>query len=335
MNGRTLPWRLSPFLHAPSVPRERRGLDGKGTMSHVPVMTQEVVHYLVHEGTDLVLDGTAGCGGHTRAILDASPRARVIGVDTDGEALRAAGQALAGYGPRVRLMERSYVELPAIARESGKFDGLLFDFGVSSLQIDEPSRGFSYLREGPLDMRMSGTGPTAAAVIGRASEMELAAVIRNYGEVSGAARIARSIKRESAENRLATTADLKRAVDAAVGGRSSPALLGKVFQAIRIAVNGELDNIRALLDSVLACVNPGARMVFVSYHSLEDRMIKDFLRRESASCICPPGTPVCVCGHEASLEILTRRVVKASASEVNENPRARSARLRASRVIPR
>jgi 16S rRNA (cytosine1402-N4)-methyltransferase len=304
-------------------------------MSHAPVMTREVVHYLLYEGTRLVLDGTAGCGGHSRAILEAAPHARVIGVDTDRDALRIAERSLAPFGPRARLSERSYADLPAIADESGKFDGVLLDFGVSSLQLDQPSRGFSYLREGPLDMRMSGTGPTAAAVMGRASEMEIAAILKDYGEVSGASRIARSIKQASAGRGLATTTDLKRAVDAAVGGRSSPALLGKVFQAIRIAVNGELDNIRALLDSVLACVNPGARLVFVSYHSLEDRMVKEFFKRESSNCICPPGTPVCVCAHAASLEILTRRVVKPSASEVIENPRARSARLRASRVIPR
>jgi 16S rRNA (cytosine1402-N4)-methyltransferase len=298
-------------------------------------MTREVVHYLIHEKTRLVLDGTAGCGGHSRAILEAAPRVRVIGVDTDVQALRIAERTLAPYGSRVRLVEKSYTDLRAIMDESEKLDGALLDFGISSLQLDEPLRGFSYLREGPLDMRMSATGPTAAEMIERASEMDIAAVLRNYGEVSGASRIARSIKRASAEDRLATTTDLKLAVDAAVGGRSNPALLGKVFQAVRIAVNGELDNIRVFLDSILDCLNPEARLVFVSYHSLEDRMIKEFFKRESSACICPPRTPVCVCAHTASLEILTRHVVKPAESEVARNPRARSARLRASRVIPR
>jgi len=302
-------------------------------MSHVPVMPREVVHYLLYEGTRLVLDGTAGCGGHTRAILDAAPSARVIGVDTDVRALGIAARSLSQYGSRVCLVEGSYAKLSAIIGESEKLDGVLLDFGVSSLQLDEPSRGFSYLRDGPLDMRMSATGPTAAEMIGRASEMDIAAVLRSYGEVSGAARIGRSIKQASADGRLVTTADLRRAVEAVVGGRSNPALLGKVFQAIRIAVNGELDNIRNFLGTILDYLNPGARLVFVSYHSLEDRMIKEFFKRESSACVCPPGAPVCVCAHKASLEILTRRVVTPAGSEVNENPRARSARLRASRVI--
>lgn len=304
-------------------------------MNHVPVMTREVVHYLLYEGTRLVLDGTVGCGGHARAILEAGAHVGIIGVDTDVRALRIAERSLGPYGSRVRLVEGSYTELPTITGESGKLDGVLLDFGVSSLQLGDPSRGFSYLLDGPLDMRMTGMGPTAAELIGRASEMDIAAVLKNYGEVRGVSRIARSIKQASASKRLVSTSDLKRAIEAAIGGKSAPALLSKVFQAIRIALNGELDNIRVFLDSILAYLNPGARLVFVSYHSLEDRMIKEFFKREGSGCICPPRAPVCVCGHAASLEILTRRVVKPAETEVNENPRARSARLRAARVIPR
>lgn len=302
-------------------------------MSHVPVMAGEVVHYLLYENSKLVFDGTAGCGRHAREILDASPRVRLLGTDTDAEALAAAARLLAPYGPRARLVRASYTEAPRIAAESGKFDGSLLDLGVSSLQLDDARRGFSYAKDGPLDMRMSGSGETAVELIERTDERELSGILRRYGEVPPASRIAREIKRAAAGARLATTADLKRAVETAVGGRAAPGLLSQVFQALRIAVNGELDNIRSFLGSILGCVNANARLVFVSYQSLEDRLIKEFLRRESSDCVCPPRVPVCACGHRASLELLTRRAVKPTAAEIAVNPRARSARLRAARVL--
>jgi 16S rRNA (cytosine1402-N4)-methyltransferase len=227
----------------------------------------------------------------------------------------------------------SYTELPRLSAIWGRFDGALLDLGLSSLQLDVPERGFSYSKDGPLDMRMSGEGVTAAAFIGGMSEMALADIMRRFGEVTGASRIVRTIKAASSGGRLESTGDLKRAVETAVGGRASPALLSKVFQAVRIALNGELDNLRAFLGSILRHVNPDARLVFVSYHSLEDAAVKDFFKFESSDCVCPPRTPVCVCGHRASLEVLTRRIVKPSESEVDANPRARSARLRAARVV--
>jgi 16S rRNA (cytosine1402-N4)-methyltransferase len=165
------------------------------------------------------------------------------------------------------------------------------------------------------------------------NEMALAEILKRYGEVTGASRIARAIHSASSAGRLETTRDLRRAVETALGGKPAPALLSKVFQAVRIALNGELDNIRWFLDSVLAHVNPDARLVFVSYHSLEDGAVKAFLKRESSDCVCPSGTPVCACGHKAVLELLTRRVVKPQPDEVAVNRRARSARLRAARVI--
>lgn len=302
-------------------------------MSHMPVMVTEVVHHLVYDGSRIVFDGTVGCGGHARAVLESSPRVRVVGVDTDAEALQTAQKVLAAYASRVRLMRASYAEAPRIAGESGAFDGVLLDLGVSSLQLDDSRRGFSYAKDGPLDMRMSGSGETAAEMIGRTSETELAAILRRFGEMPGALRIARSIKHAARNGRLVSTSDLRRAVATAVGGRPAPGLLSQVFQAIRIAVNGELDNIRAFLGSVLGCVNEDARLVFVSYQSLEDRAIKEFLRRESTDCVCPLSVPVCDCSHRASLELLTRRAVKPTADEIASNPRARSARLRAARVL--
>lgn len=302
-------------------------------MSHVPVMAGEVVQYLLYENSEIVLDATVGCGSHARAILDANPRVRVVGVDTDVDALREAGHLLAPYGPRVRLERATYADVSGIARKSGKFDGALLDLGVSSLQLDDPGRGFSYLKDGPLDMRMSGSGETAVELIERTSEMDLVAILKRYGEVRRSSRIARAIKRASAEGRLVSTGDLKQAVDAAVRGRPAPGLLSQVFQAIRIAVNGELENIRVFLDTILDCVRTDARLVFISYQSLEDRTIKEFLKRESADCVCPTTVPVCVCAHHASLELATRRAIKPTGAEVAVNPRARSARLRAARVV--
>ncbi len=302
-------------------------------MSHVAVMTGEVVHYLLYSGSRVVLDATVGCGGHSRAILAADPAVRLVGVDTDAEALSAAARELEPFGSRARLIRTSYTELPIISAVWGRLDGALLDLGLSSLQLDSPERGFSYSKDGPLDMRMSSDGITAAAFIGGMSEMALADILMRFGEVTGASRIARAIKAASSGGRLDTTGDLKRAVEAAVGGKPSPALLSKVFQAVRIALNGELENISAFVGSILSHVNPGARLVFVSYHSLEDAAVKCFFKRESSDCVCPPRTPVCVCGHRAVLEVLTRRIVKPSESEVAVNPRARSARLRAARVL--
>jgi 16S rRNA (cytosine1402-N4)-methyltransferase len=302
-------------------------------MNHVPVMAGEVVQYLIYERSELVLDGTVGCGRHAQAILDTNPLVRIIGVDTDAEALGAAGKLLARYGSRVRLLNTSYADVSVIARDSGAFDGVMLDLGVSSLQLDDPERGFSYLKNGPLDMRMSGSGETAMELIERLDNADLAAILRGYGEVTGGSRIARAIKQAAAAGRMGSTLELKKAVETAVGGRPAPGLLSQVFQAIRIAVNDELDNIRKFLGSVLGCVNTDARLVFISYQSLEDRTIKEFLKRESTDCVCPPKTPVCTCGHRASLELLTHRVVKPTEAEIAGNPRARSARLRAARVV--
>jgi 16S rRNA (cytosine1402-N4)-methyltransferase len=302
-------------------------------MDHVPVMVREVTRYLLHERSRLVLDGTLGCGGHSQAILAANPGVSIIGVDPDGQALRCAEQTLEMYGDRVRFVRGSYADLSSAVAPGEKLDGALLDLGVSSLQIDEPARGFSYLNDGPLDMRMSASGPTAAEFIDTTSETELFRMLKHFGEVTRPGRIARSIKNASAEGRLSTTGELKQAVNDALRGNAAPALLSKVFQAIRIALNGELENIKRFTESILDHTNADARLVFISYHSLEDSLVKEFLRREGSGCLCPASTPVCVCGHEPSVDVLTRRVVKPSPGEISSNPRARSAKLRAARVL--
>jgi 16S rRNA (cytosine1402-N4)-methyltransferase len=204
---------------------------------------------------------------------------------------------------------------------------------VSSLQLDTPVRGFSHGKDGPLDMQMSQDGRTAKMLIESADRAEIATVLKRYGEVADAVRIAKAIRYAVDQDAMNTTRDLANAVDSAMRGRSTPTLLSKVFQSIRIAVNDELRNLKKFLEVLIGCLNGNARIVVISYHSLEDRMVKTFFKRESKDCLCPPRAPVCVCRHKATLEVLTRRVVKPSAEEVRRNPRARSARLRAARVL--
>lgn len=317
---------------APRVLELRGGFKGEGSMVHTPVMVSEVLRFLIHENSRRVLDGTVGCGGHARAILGANRHVELIGVDVDPDALTVAGEVLARYGTRVRLLRANFADLDLFERH-GKIDGVLLDLGVSSLQIDEPSKGFSYTHAGPLSMRMSGEGGTAKSLIEQSSSSELARILREYGEVAGAMRVARRIVAAAGKGDMETTSDLRKAVESALGKKVTPAVLSKVFQAIRIALNRELDNIERFLAAVPSHLGANARMVVISYHSGEDKLIKSFLKRESADCLCPPAVPICVCGHRASLEILTPRVVKPSPDEIKRNPRARSARLRAARFL--
>ena len=302
-------------------------------MIHTPVMTAEVVEYLVHENSILVVDATVGTGGHTLAILEASTGLSVLGVDRDPQALREAERLLKSFKERVRFVNANYAEFDRFLSPREKPDGVLADLGLSSLQIDERQRGFSYAKDGPLDMQMSSEGPTAKTFLEQTSLRELSGVLKRYGEVSGASRIAREILAGVEKGRMNTTYDLRDAVDSAVRGKSTPALLSKVFQAIRIVINDELQNLARFLGGLVDRLNKNARIVVVSYHSLEDRRVKEFFRRESRDCICPPRTPVCTCHHAATLEILTPRVVRPSPREIEVNPRARSARLRAARVL--
>jgi 16S rRNA (cytosine1402-N4)-methyltransferase len=300
-------------------------------MIHTPVMTTEVVRYVVHEQSRLIIDATVGGGGHTAAILIANRSVHVLGIDRDPQALAEADRSLKPFEERVRLMKANYANIDQVVREPA--DGVLADLGVSSLQIDREERGFSYAKDGPLDMRMSRDGETAEALLERSDERELSRMLKHFGEVKGAAKIARAIRAAVARNEMATTSDLRRAVEEALRGPAPPALLSKVFQAVRIAVNDELRNLEQFLRRTLRILRKNARIVMISYHSLEDRVVKEHFRRESRQCICPPRAPVCVCGHSATLEVLTRRVVKPSLREVDVNPRARSARLRAARVV--
>jgi 16S rRNA (cytosine1402-N4)-methyltransferase len=306
-------------------------------IGHAPVMVREVVAALNVRPGGRYVDGTVGVGGHAAAIMEAaSPGGALLGIDKDPDALELAGRRLETYGDDVRLVEGDFAELGRICREHGfaPVHGVLLDIGISSLQVDRAERGFSFLREGPLDMRFSPRQPlTAAQIVNEYPEGELADIIYRFGEEPQSRRIAKRI----VERRpLRTTKELAKVVEEAVGGRarrqSHPAT--RTFQALRIAVNQELLSLDAALPQAYGLLGDLGRLAVLSYHSLEDRIVKEFVRRESRDCICPPRQPVCTCGHRAGLRPVSRGAVRPSPDEVAANPRSRSARLRVAERLP-
>ena len=300
---------------------------------HRSVLYHEIIHALRPKRSGRYVDATVGAGGHAWGILEASaPDGLLLGIDLDPQALDLARQRLAEFGERVSLVQASYTTLLEQVREQGwdTVDGIVIDLGVSSMQLDTPERGFSFQAEGPLDMRFGPTQPqTAADVVNNWSERDLADLIWRYGEEQQSRRIARAI---IAARPLHTTRALADTVLHAVGRRKGPA--GKThpatrtFQALRIAVNEELQSIEQVLPQAVEALAPGGRLAVISFHSLEDRIVKQYFRRESRDCICPPEQPVCTCGHKAVLMEINRRPIEASGEETESNPRARSARLR-------
>jgi 16S rRNA (cytosine1402-N4)-methyltransferase len=273
-------------------------------------MVAEVTRFLGDRAT--VLDATLGAGGHAAALLEAGVR-RVIGLDRDPEAIRLASERLAGYGSRFRAILGRFSELPT----EPPVDGVLFDLGVSSMQLDRPERGFSYRRPGPLDMRMGPEGPSAMELVNTAPEEELARILFEYGEERRSRRVAAAIVRARARAPIATTDELARVVAGALGARrGGPHPARRTFQALRIAVNRELEELAASLPRAVGALAPGGRVVVISYHSLEDRIAKRFLL----------GEP--------TLEVLTRKPLVPSKAEAARNPRARSAKLRAAQKLP-
>jgi 16S rRNA (cytosine1402-N4)-methyltransferase len=297
---------------------------------HEPVMVDEVVEALAVRKDGRYIDCTVGPGGHAEAILEAgSPSARLLGLDLDPAALHHAQERLGHYGDRALLVEGNYSEVARIALDQGyaPVQGILFDLGVSSLQLDEAARGFSFRYEAPLDMRMSPNQElTAADIVNHYGRDELADIIWRYGEERHSRRIARLI----VENRpLRTTTELAHLVERAVGrAREKIHPATRTFQALRIAVNGELESLETALREACGLLDNGARLAVLSYHSLEDRIVKQFIRREASDCICPPTSPACRCGHSATLRPASRRPITPGAEEIRRNPRSRSARLR-------
>jgi 16S rRNA (cytosine1402-N4)-methyltransferase len=278
-----------------------------------------------------------GQAGHARQILERiTPGGRLLGIDRDPDAVEAARAAMAQYGTMVVIIQGRFSELGSISARYG-FEGadlVLFDFGISSNQIDDPERGFSFRGDGPLDMRMDPAAPvTAATIVNESDVREIERIIREYGEERWARRVAQFIV---ARRPLRTTRDLAGAVEAAIPRAAWPRDINvstRTFQGLRIAVNDELGEIEAGLRAALTTLKPGGRMATISFHSLEDRLVKSFFNVESKDCICPPQQPVCTCGHRATLRIVTRRPVRPSEGEVAANPRARSSRLRVAQKI--
>lgn len=297
---------------------------------HEPVMGDEVLAFLEPQGERFYLDGTLGGGGHTRMILDACPGCRVLGVDRDPEALEEARSTLAHHRARVRFLQARFDEAPRDpeVRDRG-LDGALLDLGVSSHQLDEDARGFAFRRGVKLDMRMSADGADARTFLAQADQDELTRVFRDYGEEPRARRLAREIVKRRATEPLETSDDLVAALTVALGRPPSAKEKARIFQAVRIAVNEELEALEAALPAIRDVMTAGGVMVVIAYHSLEDRVVKNAFREWSRSCVCPPELPACMCRGEALGETLTRKVVRPGDDEVQRNPRARSARLRA------
>jgi 16S rRNA (cytosine1402-N4)-methyltransferase len=301
---------------------------------HVPVLRDETLGLLAPGPGRRIVDGTFGFGGHAVGLLEAG--ADVLGVDLDAVA-QAACRDLAAVQPRLRCHRGSFRDLPAALRAGGwdACDGVLLDLGVSSRQLDDPAKGFSYRADGPLDLRFDqDSGQTAAGLLAGLGEAAIADLLWKWGEERGSRHIARELVRRRAEAPLLTTTQVREAVQAALprGVKPEP-VLSRVFQALRIAVNDELGALADALASLQGVLRPGGRLVVISYHSLEDRLVKRFLDRERRDCVCPPDTPVCVCGHRAWLRPLTRGAVVATAAEQHANARSRSAKLRAAEVV--
>ena len=314
-------------------------MDLEDTYRHIPVLSGKVAEMLVWNRSGIYVDGTVGGGGHAGAILERlDGSGRVIGLDKDREAVRVSGERLAGGGPdRVKVMHRDFTELVSVLDEEdiSQVDGVLLDLGVSSYQIDSPGRGFSYMAEGPLDMRMDREKPvTAADIVNGSSKEEIERIIREYGEERQARKVANAIVKTRAKAPVTSTAGLADTVIAAVRGRWAVKSCARVFQAFRIAVNLELERLKTALDSVLPLLGTRGRFGVISYHSLEDRMVKRTFRTWASDCICPPGLPQCVCQHEPVAVLHTKRPVVASQEEVTANPRARSARFRMIERLP-
>ncbi len=297
---------------------------------HVPVLLDEVIAGLQPQRGGYFVDCTVGLGGHAAAILEEiSTSGRLLGIDADPDAIKLSQDKLGDYGEAVALVNDNFINLEAICKRYHfhPVDGILFDLGVSSLQLDTAERGFSFQLDAPLNMRFDpGQELTASDIVNSFSEQELAKLIEKYGEERHSRRIARYI----VQNRpIATTVELARLVVQASGGKRArihPAT--RTFMALRIAVNSELQNLELALRQTVNLLRPGGRLTVISYHSLEDRIAKQFMRDAASSCLCPPGTPMCRCGHEPTLKLISRKVIKPTSLETESNPRSRSAKLR-------
>jgi 16S rRNA (cytosine1402-N4)-methyltransferase len=306
---------------------------------HLPVLFAETIGFLDPQPNQTFIDTTIGLAGHAARILElTAPSGCLLGIDADGTAIDSARVRLEPFAGRVDLVNSYFDDLSTVAAESGfqDVDGIVFDLGVSSPQLDQAERGFSFSRSGPLDMRMGrGARTTAAELLASASGDQLTRIFRDFGEERYAARISRRIVAERRIVPLTTTDQLAelvaRTVPRQATSRIHPAT--RVFQALRIAVNDELGRLEAALPQATSLLRKGGRVAVISFHSLEDRIVKRFFQAEARGCVCPPDAPVCFCGRSPSLKILTRRPIRPSEAEIVSNPRSRSARLRVAEAI--
>ncbi len=295
---------------------------------HEPVLLQPVLEALLP--AEYIIDGTLGAGGHSQALLEAGA-GTVLGLDRDPAALAIARARLAVYDERAQIAHASYAEMAQAARRLGwsSVDAILLDLGLSSMQLDTPERGFAFMRDGPLDMRFDPTSgqPSAADLINTLEADELADIFYQYGEEHHSRKLARAVVQARP---LATTRQLAAVIEQAAprkkGDKIHPAT--RVFQALRIAVNDELQTVEQTLPIAIDLLKPGGRLAVISFHSLEDRLVKQTFKHASTDCICPPNVPICVCGHTATIRLVTRKPVMATDDEITRNPRSRSARLR-------
>ena len=302
---------------------------------HLPVMAAEVVSLVVTRSDGIYVDCTIGGAGHARGILNNAPAGRLLGIDLDQSALETARLALAPFGSRAEVTVGNFSDLASITADHGygEVDGVLFDLGFSSLQLDDPSRGLSFSAEGPLDMRLDkALQETARDVIDGSNERTLAEIIRDFGEEKRAHPIARAILDARDGGRLRTTVDLANAI-LTTKPQKRVKTLARVFQALRIAVNRELDNLASGLGQAVEILKPGGRVVVISYHSLEDRIVKRHFANCENPCVCPRDLPSCMCGRVPTLRVITRHVVTPGEVEIAANPRARSAKLRAAEKL--
>jgi 16S rRNA (cytosine1402-N4)-methyltransferase len=305
---------------------------------HIPVLLASAIEWLAPRRGGRFVDATVGCGGHAQELLQSNEEIELLGIDRDEDALAIAGRRLRPFEGRVHLRKGNYIDMLAFADELGweSVDGILLDAGVSSLQIDRADRGFSYAKGGPLDMRMDrDEALTAAELLNTGSAEDLTFIFRTYGELRQARRLAAAIIERREEKAWSRTDELGELVKRVIGrqkGRHTP-VAARAFQAIRIAVNNELENLDIALEDAVDLLAPGGRMVVISFHSLEDRLVKRTFREEALDCVCPPGMPICNCDKEQRLRVLTGKPVTADEQEVAVNSRAACAKLRAAERV--
>ena len=310
---------------------------------HIPVLQKEVVEIINPKSGENLIDGTLGGGGHSKAILEkTSPDGKLLGIDLDTEAIKESERKLEKYSKRIILRKGNFTNFIKIKEENNfcSFNIFFLDLGISSQQLNNEALGISFLKNSPLDMRMGGDNSsdykTAEHIINNWSESAIESILKNYGEERYAKSIAREIIKERKINKIISTRQLVEIISEAVPAkykRQRIHFATRTFQALRITVNEELKNLEDVLPQILENIEVGGRIAIISFHSLEDRIVKQFFRKESKDCICGPEVPVCVCNHKRRLEIITKKPITASEEEISENPRARSGKLRVARKI--